>query len=137
MTQFDTDTPWYHGSPENLTILQKGSWITQFKEMAKAFSHKPKLISLSDDGLHVKHDGRQPGFLYMVSEAVAPEDVTYLRNTGQTHWQTQRDLQVALVAALPIDDPPQLDEEEVAELLKDVPEGYTGFKGAPDVGESH
>jgi hypothetical protein len=132
MTQFDRNTPWYHGSPESLPILRKGSWVTQFKEMAKAFSHRPKLISLSDDGLHVKHDGQQPGFLYMVAEPVAPEDVAYLQNTAQTHWQTQRDLQVALVAALPINDPPQLTKQEIAELLKDVPQGYTGFKGAPD-----
>ena len=128
----DYGRPWYHGSPERLAVLREGSWVTQFREMAKAFSHKPSCISLDDNCRAVKHDGKLPGYLYEVSEAVGPDDVTYLPNTAQTHWQTQRELQVRLVAELPIDDPPQLSEEELAELRKDVPEGTTGFFGDPD-----
>lgn len=61
-----------------------------------------------------------------------PDDVTYLCDTAQTHWQTNRDLRLRLVAMLPLDDPPQLSEEEVAELRKDIPEGTTAFIGTPD-----
>ena len=108
METCDYDAPWYHGSPEKLTELRKGSWVTQFKEMAKAFSHKPSLISLDDDGQAVKHDGQLIGFLYIVSEPIGPDDVSYLHNTGQTHWQTQRDLRIRYVAELPVGDPPQV-----------------------------
>lgn len=123
---------WYHGSPKRLAALRKGSWVTPFKELAKAFAHKPTLISQSDDGQTVKHNGRLRGFLYVVSEPVGPEDVSYLPDTGQTHWQTQRDLQVALVAELPLDDPPQLSEAEIAELGKRLPEGRTGYRSDSD-----
>jgi hypothetical protein len=128
----DYTASWYHGSPQELPVLRKGSWVTQFKELAKAFSHKPALISLGGDFVNIKHNGRVPGFLYTVAEPVGPKDVTYLRDTGQSHWQTSRDLQLQLVAKLPIDDPPQLSEEEIAELRKEIPEGTTGYIGTPD-----
>ena len=132
MEDCDYGAPWYHGSPETLDVLRKGSWLTQFKAMAKAFSHRPSLISFVDDADSVKHDGQQPGYLYTVSESLGPDDVSYLRDTCQTHWQTQRALQVELVADLPLDDPPQLSEQEIAELRKDIPKGTTGFIGTPD-----
>lgn len=132
MAECDYSAPWYHGSPNELTVVRKGSWVTQFKEVAKAFSHKPSLISFGGDCQTIKHNGQQPGFLYVVSEPIDPDDVSYLRDTAQTHWQTQRDLRIELVAELPADDPPQLSAEEVAGLRKDIPEGATGFVGDPD-----
>jgi len=132
MEKCDYSAPWYHGSPDELTVLRKGSWITQFKELARAFSHRPALISLGDDCVNVKHNGRRPGFLYVVSECLGPDDVTYLRDTAQTHWQTNRDLSLRLVAQLPLDDPPQLSDDEIAELRKDIPEGATGMVCSPD-----
>jgi hypothetical protein len=36
------------------------------------------------------------------------------------------------VANLPLDDPAELSEEEIAELRKSIPEGSTGFVGDPD-----
>lgn len=126
-------TRWYHGSPERLTLLRKGSWVTPFKELAKAFAHKPTLISQSDDGRTVKHNGQLRGFLYVVSEPVGPQDVSYLPDTGQTHWQTQRDLQVTLLAELPLDDPPQLSAAEIAALRRHLPEGSTGYRDDPEV----
>ena len=113
-------------------MLRKGSWVTQFKELAKAFSHKPSLISFGEDSQTVTHNGQQPGFLYIVSETVGPDEVSYLRDTAQTHWQTQRDLPVRLVAELPVDDPPQLSEEAITEMRKKIPEGTTGFFGDRD-----
>jgi len=132
MQKYDYSAPWYHGSPEKLTVLRKGSWVTQFKELAKAFSHKPSLISFGDDNRTVKHNGQQPGFLYMISEVVGPDDVSYLRDTAQTHWQAQRGFQVKLVSDLPVDDPPQLSEEEITAMRKVIPEGTTGFIGDRD-----
>lgn len=132
MTNADYTAPWYHGSPERLSVLRKGSWVTQFREVAKAFSHKPTLMALGDDCIAVKHDGKVPGFLYVVSEPLGHQDVTYLRNTAQTHWQTERDLQIRLVAELPIDDPPQLMPDDIAAMRKNAPEGWTGFIGGAD-----
>ncbi|MBN1516110.1 hypothetical protein JXA32_06040 [Candidatus Sumerlaeota bacterium] len=132
MNLFEDNTSWYHGSPEKLTALLADSWITPYKELAKAFAHKPELISMDDDCSHIKHNGRLPGFLYLVDEPVSTDDVEYLKNTAQTHWQTQRDLRLRLVAELPLDDPPQLSEEEITELRNQAPEGGTGFIGDPD-----
>ncbi len=134
MEKCDYSAPWYHGSPEKLALLREGSWVTQFEQMAKAFAHRPALISLGGDGVNVKHNGQWPGFLYMVSESVSPGDVTYLHDTAQTHWQTNRELRVRLVAELPLDDPPQLSVEEIAELRKDMPEGTSGMVCSPDEG---
>ncbi len=131
MGKCDYSAPWYHGSPEELDVLRAGSWVTQVKEMARAFSHRPTLMSLDDDCEHARHDGKLPGYLYAVSEVVGQEDVTYLRDTAQTHWQTRRDLRLRLVAQLPIDDPPQLSEEEIASLRQDIPKGATGFVETP------
>ncbi len=132
MDSCDYTSPWYHGSSEQLTTLRTGSWVTQFKELAKAFSHRPTLISFGDDSQTVKHNGQQPGFLYVLAEAVGPEDVVYLPRTVQTHWQVKRDIQVALVAELPVEDPPQLSEEELAAMRREIPEGKTGFKSDRD-----
>jgi hypothetical protein len=88
---------WYHGSPQEMTILRAGSWVTPFKELAKAFSHKPATISASDDFLQVTHDGELPGFLYRIAESIAPEDIAVLPGTKKTHWRTLRDLNVERV----------------------------------------
>jgi hypothetical protein len=129
----DYSEPWYHGSPQELDILREGSWVTQFQEIAKAFSHKPSLMSFGDDECRaVKHNGVLPGRLYTIAEEIGPDDVSYLPNTAGTHWQTQRDLRVRLVAELPVDDPPLLSEEEISELRKVMPEGTTGMICTPD-----
>jgi len=132
MDKCDYSAPWYHGSPERLTVLKSGSWVTQFKELAKAFSHKPSLISMGDDCDLVRHNGQLIGYLYTLAEPVGADDVCYLRDTAQTHWQTQRDLPLGLVGELPLDDPPQLSKEEIAALREDNPEGATRFVGEPD-----
>jgi hypothetical protein len=113
-------------------VLRENSWVTQHREMTKAFARRPSLISFGEGGT-VKHDGRQPGFFYAVAEAVGPADLSYLRDTGGTHWQTRRDLRVRLVAELPIDDPPQLRAAEIAAMREEVPVGTTGFVGGRDV----
>jgi hypothetical protein len=90
--------------------------VTPFPAVAKAFSHKPTLVSLSDDCQTAKHNGQLRGYLYRVSEAVVPEDLTCLSGTAETHWETQRELQVALIGELPVDDPPQLASDEIVRM---------------------
>lgn len=108
--------------------------MTQFKELAKAFSHKPSLISFGDDHQTVKHDGQEPGFLYALFGPVSADTVSYLPHTALTHWQTQCDMCVRLLSELPIDDPPQLSAEEVAVMRREMPEGKTGFVSDRDEG---
>ena len=92
--------PWFHGSPTKLDILDAGSWVTPYKEIAKALSHKPTRMSTDDCFKTVKHDGVVPGFLYTLDEEVEDHDLVPL--TDETRWQTQRIFRVRLVAAVPI-----------------------------------
>ena len=124
--------PWYHGSPLRLKQLRKGSVVTPFREVAKAFAHKPPRVSMSDNYSVVKHNGEVPGFLYVISEDVAAGDILEMPGTDSTHWVNQRNLQVELVCELPVSDPPLLTEEELAELRKDRPDGQTGFTSRKD-----
>jgi len=128
VTKCDYDASWYHGSPHELSVLRKGSWITQFKEIAKAFSHKPSLMSLADDCRTVKHNGTLPGFLYTVAERIGPADISELPDTAHTHWQTQRDLCVHLVTELPLSQPPLLTAKEIADMRKTYPEATKGTR---------
>ena len=55
---------WFHGSPEELSTLRVGSWVTPYREFAKAFSHKPfRVTATGDDVTNVRHDGKMAGFL--------------------------------------------------------------------------
>ena len=71
----DADAPWYHGSPLALMELRVGSTITQVRDLARVFSHKPSLVFQNDDGA-IRHNGIAAGYLYRVAEPVTPEDLT-------------------------------------------------------------
>ena len=95
--EFDALAPWFHGSPLALTELLVGSTITQDRALAKAFSHKPTLVSVDDQG--IRHNGRRPGFLYRITEWVGRDDVTPHPDSPVpgTEWLTTRPLRVTLV----------------------------------------
>ena len=115
----NTSRHWFHGSPEKLTMLRTGSWVTPFKELAKAFSHKPACISVSDDDFrNVRHDGKIPGYLYVVSEPLSNGDLRELEGTDQSHWETARTLKIRFVSDVPLVDSEMLTETEIAELAK-------------------
>ena len=59
MQDYDYKLTWYHGSQQELTTLRVGSSITQNRNVAKAFSHSPSLLTMSERGT-VKHDGVTP-----------------------------------------------------------------------------
>ena len=69
MPECDYSGTWYHGSQKELTRLGAGSSITQSRNVAKAFSHRPSLLSMSDESL--KHDGVTPGYLHVVAEEIS------------------------------------------------------------------
>lgn len=116
---------WYHGSPLQLTYLLPGSTITQNEALARIFSHKPPLVSIADDGT-IRHNGTQPGFLYIIDEPVSPEDVyPHPRSSMPPEWEwlTRRALRVRLLGPVEITPDELLSEDELAEI-------YRRMKGA-------
>ena len=119
----DADQVWYHGSPLRLCTLQAGSTVTMDVHLAEAFSHKPSLVSLEDDGA-VRHNSREPGLLYRVAEALGPGDVTPHPQSSMPpglEYLTTRDLALALVGPVPIR-ADELLSEAAAELTRAAPE---------------
>lgn len=114
-----TNTQWFHGSPEKITILRTGSWVTPFKELAKAFSHKPTCISISDDDFCcVRHDGKIDGYLYVISDPLSIGDLRELKGTDQSHWETTRELKITFFSDVPLVDSEMLTDSEIAALSK-------------------
>ena len=127
MQDRDFSQTWYHGSQQELTELRVGSSITLNRNLAKAFSHRPSLVTLSDpseslaDGLNVKHDGVTPGFLYTVSEAIGPEDIyphPHPANADGWEWLTRRELKLEFIEKTVVSDRERLTDEEIAELRR-------------------
>ena len=66
---FQPNGVWYHGSAARFTELRTGSTITQWRELAEAFSHQPSRLSYDDDGV-ISHNGKEKGYLYIIDEPV-------------------------------------------------------------------
>jgi hypothetical protein len=78
---------WFHGSPSKLKTLRKGSSITQIEKLAQAFSAKPSIVSVSDDG-KIRHDGKSKGRVYKVTERVTTDDIyRHPRSSWQKGWE--------------------------------------------------
>ena len=65
----DPNGIWYHGSNMVFSELREGSTITQWKELAEAFSHQPDRLSYDDDG-KIYHNGTEKGYLYVIDEPI-------------------------------------------------------------------
>ncbi len=118
--EFDPCQAWYHGSPNKLSVLRKGSTITQKRELARIFSHKPTIVSVDDDG-RIKHNGTVPGYLYVLVEIVEPEDVVphpYSTMQEGDEWVTDREFQVQLMGTTEVVPSELLSDEELTELLR-------------------
>ena len=133
MQGIDFSLPWYHGSQEQLTKLRAGSSNTQNRDLAKAFSHRPSLVSMSDRGdgevspetFLVRHNGETPGFLYFVSGETGPDDVhphPHPANATRWEWVTDRELNIELnielVERTLVADRERLTGEEIAEIRR-------------------
>lgn len=116
---------WYHGSPLKLVELHPGSTISQNRRLAEVFSHKPTLVTVSDEG-EIKHNGTLPGFLYAVSEQVSDEDVTphpQTRMAPGQEWLTIRSLRVSLIGQVEVVSEDLLTDEDLVDLEKRIPAG--------------
>jgi hypothetical protein len=109
---------WFHGSPLKLTVLKRGSTITQHRHLAEVFSHKPAVVSMNDDGT-IKHNGKLPGNLYRIAEEMAPGDAYPHPNTTMSpgqEWLTTRDLRLELIGPVKILEKERLSEQEIVAL---------------------
>ena len=114
------DGTWYHGSPRQLTLLRAGSTITRDRHLAEVFSHKPEIVSITDDGA-IRHSGSHPGFLYRIAEPVGPDDVYPHPQTTMgpgLEWLTRRELGLELIGPIEVADAERLTEDEIAELRR-------------------
>ena len=67
--KIDPNGIWYHGSNAVFSELREGSTITQWKELAEAFSHQPNRLSYDDNGT-IYHNGTEKGYLYIIDEPI-------------------------------------------------------------------
>ncbi|MBQ7839120.1 MAG: hypothetical protein IJ390_01310 [Lachnospiraceae bacterium] len=97
------DGVWYHGSNMIFSELRTNSTITQWKELAEAFSHKPSCLGYDDNGV-IFHNGTEKGYLYVIDEPVVVESDVYQhpRTTmdENAEFLTKRPLKVKLICEL-------------------------------------
>ncbi len=114
----DYTESWYHGSPFELRSIRKGSTITQKRGLARIFSHKPTIVSVEHDGA-IRHNGKAPGYLYLIAETIGPEDVTPHPRTTMgpgDEWLITRELPVQFLEATEPRTEELLTEKDIAEL---------------------
>lgn len=116
----DYSKPWYHGSPLKLDVLRTGSTMTQWRDLARVFSHMPPIVSISDDR-RLQHNGTQPGYLHEIAEPVGAADVEqHPRSTmgPGDEWLTHRDLRLRLIGETVVRPEEFLSDEDVEALKR-------------------
>lgn len=112
--EIDENGPWYHGSNQKFKVPKTGNSVTQWRELAEAFSHRPGELEFDDDG-NIRQNGTEYGYLYVVDEPVRVGADLY-RHPKTTmgvniEFLTGRDLKVRIVKELPVS-PGWKDKEE-------------------------
>lgn len=96
---------WYHGSNKKFEILREGSTITQWKELAEAFSHKPSGLGYDDNGV-IQHNGTEKGYLYIIDEPIEVDIDVYQHPTTtmdlNAEFLTKRPLKVRFIEELEV-----------------------------------
>ena len=94
---------WYHGSNKVFSELRANSTITQWKELAEAFSYQPSALSYDYSGV-ICHNGTEKGYLYIIDEPVTIGDDIYQhpRTTmdENAEFLTLRPLKVRMICEL-------------------------------------
>lgn len=97
------DGTWYHGSNVLFSELREGSTITQWRELAEAFSHQPTMLGYDYNGV-ISHNGVEKGYLYIINEDVEiGKDVYQHPRTTMdqnAEFLTKRPLAVKLIQEL-------------------------------------
>lgn len=101
--EIDSNGVWYHGSNVIFDLLKEGSTVTQWKELAEAFSRQPTMLGYDDDGV-ITHNGGEKGFLFVIDEPITV-NVDIYQHPGTTmdknaEFLTKRPLKVRLIKEL-------------------------------------
>ena len=103
--EIQPDGIWYHGSDQIFSELKTGSTITQWKELAEAFSHRPSALGYDDDG-EIRHNGTKKGYLYVIDEPVevGTDIFQHPRTTmdENAEFLTSRPIRVRMLYEVPI-----------------------------------
>ncbi len=101
--KIDPNGIWYHGSNMIFTELREGSTVTQWRELAEAFSHRPGRLSYDDNGV-IFHDGKEKGYLYIIDEPITVDIDVYQHPRTvmdkNAEFLTKRTLKVKLLCEL-------------------------------------
>ena len=101
--EIQPDGTWYHGSNKIFSELKANSTITQWKELAEAFSHQPSGLGYDDNGV-ISHNGTEKGYLYMIDEpiTVGVDVYQHPRTTmdENAEFLTKRPLKVKMICEL-------------------------------------
>ena len=114
----DPSDRWYHGSNLVLDTLRPGSTVTQWRELAEAFSHKPAVLCITNDG-RILHTGREYGFLYEVEGPIGIGREVY------QHPRTTMEQGLEYLTSLPlrlrrIGDSPGWNASEAEEMMERI-----------------
>lgn len=94
---------WYHGSNKVFTELRVNSTVTQWRELAEAFSHQPSQLGYDDNGMII-HNGKEKGYLYVINEPViVGKDIYQHPRTTMdenAEFLTSRTLKVKMICEL-------------------------------------
>lgn len=101
--EIQPDGIWYHGSNQIFSELKTNSTITQWKELAEAFSHQPSGLWYDDNGV-IGHNGTEKGYLYIIDEPVivGVDIYQHPRTTMDVNAEflTKRPLKVRMICEL-------------------------------------
>ena len=101
--EIQQDGVWYHGSNEKFSELRTNSTVTQWKELAEAFSHQPSGLWYGDNG-KIGHNGTEKGYLYIIDEpiTVGVDIYQHPRTTmdENAEFLTRRPLKVRMICEL-------------------------------------
>jgi hypothetical protein len=121
LSGWDFARTWYQGSPFVLKTLLASSTITQDRDLARVFSHKPQLVvqDFNEQGrCLLKHNGTLPGYLYEVigvdASNVYPHPQTTME-AGQ-EWLTRCDFALRLIEPTKTNEFEILTPAEIASL---------------------
>lgn len=122
MAAYNTDLPWYHGSPRRLTLLRAGSTITQNKELARIFSHKPAIVVGDESNKRWKHTGPfARGFLYRVIGQITELDIEAVPHSSLspgTEWNAKTEFPLELVSETAISNEELLTRNELRKMAE-------------------
>ena len=97
------DGIWYHGSNKIFTELRRNSTVTQWRELAEAFSHQPTQLGYDDNGVII-HNGKEKGYLYIIDEPImiGKDIYQHPRTTmdKNAEFLTKRPLKVKMICEL-------------------------------------